>query len=152
MSGLDWSDPDAQMSRHFTVREALWLNKWGRLANERDGLSEQVKTQILLLAGKMDLVRGILGLPINVHCWFRPVGYNALVGGAQGSKHLCLGPWSAVDFDACLPGSDLEVSCARSRKILEPKLEELGLRMEKHDGPWIHLDSAPVVYARYFKP
>jgi hypothetical protein len=150
---IDWTDPHAMISRNFTVRDAIWLNKWGRLAGPGDNLTDHVKEQILLMGNTMDKVRDVLGLPINVHRWFSPAGYNALVGGKIGSKHMCLGHWSAVDFDVSFRVHDLEDSCRQARQVLEPKLEGLGLRMERNDGgSWVHLDNAQVIHARYFKP
>ncbi len=133
--------------------EALWLNKLGRLAYESDGLNSLVKEQICVLAEKLDLVREFIGRPMHVHSWYRPKGYNALVGGAKGSKHLSLGPWSAVDFHSDLPKEkSVSASCATIRAAIEPRLEKWGLRCEDLDGPWVHLDSAPVVTRRFFKP
>jgi hypothetical protein len=152
---VNWSDPKATISRHFTVREAIWLNGWGRLATSKDGLTDHVKAQICVFAEKMDAVREFIGSPIVVHRWWGPALYNAEVGGRQGSKHLSLGDWSACDFHANIPGChDVSDSCQHIRAILLPKLEEWGLRMEKNglDAPWVHLDNAPVLYTRYFKP
>ena len=152
---LDWSDPDQKISKFFTVREAIYLSKWGRLAYEGDGLNAQVKARILAMAAKADVVREYLGRPMRIHSWYRPKHYNALVGGATGSKHMCLGgDWSALDFDCVLPKVDSQAeACDTIRAALEPKLEEFGIRMERNPGcNWIHLDNAPVTHERYFKP
>ena len=152
--GIDWTDPKAKISRYFTVKEALYLHRWGRLANEGDGLTCHAKEQICILAAKMDLVRDFIGLPIRVHRWWSSVLYNEEVGGAKGSKHLCLGPWSAIDWDAVVDGTygDIEESCRILRAALLPKLAEWGLRMENREGPWVHTDNAPVLYSRFFRP
>lgn len=153
---IDWSNPDAKISRHFTVKEALWLHHWNRLANEADGLNDHVKAQILRMAEKMDVIRDFIGLPINVHDWYRPEKYNAdpRVKGAKRSKHMCLGDHSAVDWDAPVDGAaSEEEACDILRASLEPKLEPWEIRMEKNPGaPWVHTDNAEVVLLRYFRP
>lgn len=150
---VDWRDPRDGISLFFTVKEALWLNKWSRMAYEGDGLDANAKEQICILADRLDQVRASIAQPMHVHSWFRPKGYNALIGGSSGSKHMCLGQWSAVDFHCDLPGEkSVSGSCATVRAWLEYKLERFGLRMEDLDGPWVHLDSAPVGKNRFFKP
>lgn len=151
---IDWSNPDAKISKHFTVHEALFLHRWNRMATETDGLNDHVKAQILRMAEKMDLIRDFIGLPIRVHRWFSPRGYNAVVGGAKGSKHMCLGDHSAVDWDADVEGaSSAGEACDILRASLAPKLEAWEIRMEKNPGaPWVHTDDAEVVLLRYFRP
>ena len=150
---VDWSSPADKISRYFRVREALWLPKWNRLAYAGDGLDDHVKARICALAERLDVVRDFLGRPMIVHCWFRPKGYNALVHGSRGSKHMSLGPWSAVDFHCELPSTkSISEACATVRAAIEFKLEAWGLRCEDFDGPWVHLDDAPVVTRRFFKP
>jgi hypothetical protein len=153
--GVDWKNPADKISRHFTVREALWLKRWGRMASERDGLTDHVKERICIFAEKMDRVRDFLGYPILVHRWWGPALYNAEVGGKPASKHLSLGDWSACDFHAPMPGAfDVEDCCTIASRLLLPKLEEFGLRMENNGAhaTWLHLDDAPVLYARHFTP
>ena len=152
---IDWSAPEAMISRHFSVHEALWLPTWRREADEEDGLDERVKAELVRLAKIMDIVRDRIEVPIVVHCWFRPKAYNALVGGAQGSAHTCGGPWSAVDWSAALPSCQSRgESCDKLRAMILPWLEEFGLRMENNGpgAPWVHLDTKPPVATRYFKP
>lgn len=151
---VNWGNPGANISKYFTVKEALWLNSdWNRLAYEGDGLDFHVKERICILAEKLDWVRDFLGRPMHVHSWYRPKGYNALVGGTRGSKHMSLGPWSAVDFHCDLPSTQsVSEACATVRAAIEFKLGAWGLRMEDQDGPWVHLDDAPVISKRVFKP
>jgi hypothetical protein len=151
---INWFDPAALISRHFSVHEALWLPKWGRLASAEDGLNDHVKEQLVRLADLMDEVRELLGVKVIVHCWYRPKRYNELTHGASGSAHQCEGDWAAIDFHVRFEGCEVPASCSRARAALLPKLAEIGLRMENNgpDAVWIHLDTRPPVHSRYFKP
>src|SRR5690606_2229521 len=91
---IDWKNPAAKISKHFTVKEACWLPSWGVMHIP----SEDEKKNILFMAGKMDLVRDFLQKAVKIHVWIRPVlnnpdskyhgqDYNAFVKGAKASAH-----------------------------------------------------------------
>jgi hypothetical protein len=148
---IDWTNGSAMVSKHFTVKETCWLPSWKVMHIP----SEIEKQNILKQAAKMDLIRDFLNVPINIHCWIRPIlnnpesehngeDYNALVKGAKNSAHKI---GLATDYDA----SGLNCDDVRSR--LEGKLEEWQIRMEKMPGGnWVHNDCAPVIAYRYFNP
>jgi hypothetical protein len=147
MKNIDWTNLSFHLSRHFTVREALWLPKWNRLATEADGLTLEIKANLILLFDKLEVVRQFLGdRPINVHVTYRPKLYNKLIKGAANSAHLY---GKACDFD--VDG----LSCDEVRKLIVPKLEVWNMRCEKLDGAsWVHLDTRDVGSSgnRYFIP
>lgn len=152
---IDWSDPQSPISKHFKVREAVWLPSWSRSATEADGLNDHVKAQIVTLANLMDGVHEFIGIPVIVHCWYRPTAYNAFVKGAESSSHQCLGDYSAIDWSASVESvGSMRESCDVLKAALLPKLAEWGLRMENNGAgaPWIHLDTHPVISSRYFRP
>lgn len=148
---IDWSNPESKISKHFTVKEALWLPSWKVMHTP----SEMEKTNILKQATKMDLIRDFLGAPINVHCWIRPIlncpdssyhgqDYNAFVKGARNSSHKV---GLATDYDST------GLNCDDVRTKLEPKLDEFDIRMERMPGGnWVHNDCAPIIAKRYFNP
>lgn len=146
---IDWTDPKCQISKHFTVKEAIWFPQWNRLANLSDGLTDSVKQNLINMFQIMDVVREFIGKPINVHVAYRSEAYNSLVRGAKSSAHKALDNCAAVDWDAG------EV-CEDTRQKLMPMLEQWGLRMEDNgvDSHWIHLDNRPLLPGghRYFKP
>lgn len=134
--------------KHFTWKEALWLPKWNRMADESDGLTDEIKQNISRSAAFMDKVREYFGKPINVHCWLRPTAYNALVGGAKSSQHLV---GNAVDFDI----KGMSCDDVRARLLADGKLDEWNLRMEDNGAgsSWVHLDDrTPGPAGRFFKP
>ena len=145
---VDWSDPKSPISKHFTVKEALWLPSWGRMANETDGLNDEIKSNLIKTFTWMDQVRDHFNAPICVHVTYRPEAYNALVKGAKSSQHLI---GCAIDFDV----QGLECKDAIQDILDNGLLESIQLRME-NNGPeptWIHLDSRiPGSAGRYFKP
>jgi hypothetical protein len=141
---IDWSDPRSQITENFTVREALWLPRWNRLANEDDGLIEEHKNNLIVLFNKMETVRSFLKSPILVNIAYRPQEYNKLLeGAATDSAHLY---GMAVDW--YISGVD----CNWIRSQIVPYLDQWQLRCEDIPVNWVHLDIRPPIYQRYFKP
>ena len=144
---IDWLDPSAKISEFFTVKEALWLPSWGRMANPTDdGLTPEHKDNLVKLFQTMDKVRRLFDKPIIVHVAYRPPIYNQMIGGSPGSAHKF---GMAVDFHVS------GIKCDTVREVLVDKLEEFGLRMENLPGSnWVHLDIRPVAEGknRYFLP
>ncbi len=159
---IAWDDPGCSVSHFFTVKEACYMPQWSRLANEDDGINDGAKAALIDLFQRMDRVRSILSRPINVHCAFRSVKYNSLVGGAPFSAHIAKTiPGSnpiyiaACDFDARIIGDSLNADCDRVRDLLRPELSGLDCRMENNPGkPWIHIDTrnVPMGGNRVFNP
>lgn len=157
MNSINWNDPTANVSPHFTVREALLLPRWNLLHNPTDKEKEAIRR----MADKMEEIRAVLGLPISVHCWIRPTkvnapdsphhgkDYNAFVGGTKGSMHI---KGLAADFHVLGYGGS--VQCHAMRVRLVPHLESLGIRLEDKYGPWLHVDlrTVPAGGKRFFKP
>ncbi len=142
---IDWTKPGEYVSEHFTVRECLWLPTWHRMATEADGLTDEIKQNIVKLCGILERVRTILGCPLTIHSIYRPPEYSKLVGGTEHDVHTT-GQAADMDFGDHMSTDD-------AKKILLPKLEDLGLRMEDN-GPassWVHLDEHPVIHSRFFK-
>ena len=143
---INWDDPTAKISQHFTVKEALWLPSWNRMANASDGLNDEIKNNLVVLFNKLDSVREYFNKPMIAHCAYRPPAYNSLVGGAAKSSHM-LG--RAFDFHV----QDLDCDIARSKIMSDHKLEIWNLRMEMNPGGnWLHLDNSWAGGIRYFKP
>jgi uncharacterized protein YcbK (DUF882 family) len=134
------------ISKHFSYKEALWLPSWNRAAIESDGLSQEILDNLIILFNKMDSIRDTMGMPIIVHCAYRPPAYNTLVHGAPNSAHL---HGMACDFH--VSGSTCDA--VRQKILNENLLETLEMRMEDAPGTnWVHLDWAPVISNRFFKP
>lgn len=144
MNTIDWTDPKAKVSEHFSVHEAIYLPTWDRMATESDGLTQPVKDNLVNLCAVMEKVRELLGCPITVHCMYRPPEYSKLVGGHENDVHTM---GMAVDFD-CNPSMSTDDIKAK----LLPELERMGLRMENNgsNSGWIHIDTHAVIHNRYF--
>ena len=126
--------------KNFYWREVLFLHGIGACVYVNDATREN----LIKVCGKLQEIRDMYGKPIKINSGFRPTKYNRHIGGASRSMHTKGG---AIDFK--IKG----VSCDVVRKDLEPRLKELGLRME--DLPksnWVHIDIKPVGRNRYFKP
>jgi hypothetical protein len=146
MNTLDWSNPECMVSKYFSVNNCLLLHSWNRLATTEDGYDPN---QLIALCVKLDQVREILGVPMNVHCMFRSKEYNIeqkiLLPTGNDVHAMSL----AVDFDA---GPSLTTDEVKAKLL--PMLEELGIRMENNGArsSWIHVDIHPVIHNRFFKP
>lgn len=153
---IDWSDPEAKISKYFKVKEATYLPSWKMYHIP----SKQEKKDIVEFAKKMDKIREIVGKSIIVHVWIRPKkvnnpdhkrhgqDYNVFIG----SKSKTSGHITGIAVDFHVDGYKSPALCHEIRQKILPHLEELGLRMEDIKGPWIHIDSKPVKHKRFFKP
>lgn len=134
---LDWTDLDAKISKYFTVKEAIWLRSWNELGEPK----EITKQNILDLAVKMDKLREAFNKPLRVTSWYRPLSYNAHIGGSKASKHIS---GKAVDIHDT--NGELAVWCVSNLGILK----EIGLYIEDprytiipNKGKWVHFQSVP---------
>jgi hypothetical protein len=133
---INWTDPDCQVSEHFTVKDCLWLATWGRLATEDDGFDLSMQNTILKTVQMAEDIRAILGVPMSVTSMFRPSGYSPIVGGTAHDVHT---RGEAIDFT-----TEPNLSIEDAKSLLRPKLEELGIRLEKGTTTWCHCDSHAV--------
>ena len=153
---IDWNNPEAKISKHFKVREVIYLPSWKMFHIP----SEQEKKDIVEFAKKMDDIRDTIGLPVNVHVWIRPKSvnnpdhkrhgqdYNVFIG----SKSKTSGHITGIAVDFHFKGYSSPALCHEMRQLIIPHLERLNLRMEDIKGNWIHIDSKPVGHKRFFKP
>jgi phenylpyruvate tautomerase PptA (4-oxalocrotonate tautomerase family) len=150
------------VSKHFTVKEAIWLPQWNRLANEKeDSLTQDAKDALVkLFTEVMDEVRELIEKPITVHVAFRSPDYNVLIGGARLSIHMARkyddgNLAAACDWSADMGKGSIGANCDALKEILKPKLESMDIRMEDNGvgASWIHLDDRkPGPGGRFFKP
>ena len=137
------------VSSFFSVRECLWLPTWGRMATEADGLTDEIKANLVALCNKMDQVRAWFGQSVNVHVTYRPLKYNQEIGGALHSMHSV---GSAMDFNI------VSVDCDTARKMIMDSSMLVAWDMRMEDNPpgshWVHLDckEVPAGGHRYFIP
>lgn len=176
-NNIDWSNPHSKIAPRFSVGEALTLQSWGVMHVP----TEEEKIAMIVIANKVckaaDMLEQKLGkkVIINVHAFMRPekanipgskwdgMDYNRFIYEEQvwanltpeekAKKTVPKSPHRsgrAIDFH--ISGYEGAEKCQEIRLLLAPNLEELGLRMEKIKGPWIHLDDLPVVHDRWFTP
>jgi len=142
---INWANPQCKITPHFTVKEALWLRKWGRIANAYDGLTSEHKANLVDLFNKMELVRTYFNRPVHVTSAFRPYSYNKLIGGATHSAHIY---GMAVDWYINNMSGDV------TRYWLVRKLNAWDMRCENSPRTtWVHLDiREPLANGRFFRP
>lgn len=161
---IDWNDPSCKISKYFTVKEAIYIPGWKRLADQSDGFGSDQQDALVDFFKRMDLVREYLAVPIIIHCAFRPPVYNSLIPyAAPESAHMARNLArangrpilvAAADWHPKYPELSIPDGVAKAEALLVPKLEEFKLRMEKNRKTWIHTDSRPVPKGgnRYFSP
>lgn len=140
---IDWTNPEANITDHFTVKDACFLHQWNRLAVLEDGVNTD---KLITLCQKMEQIRSILNQPIVVHCMFRSPDYNKQIGAPSNDVHSMN---LACDFD-CNPN----LTCDQIKTILLPQLELLDIRMENNGAGanWVHIDLHSIIHQRYFLP
>lgn len=131
------------LSNYFTWQEALWLPHWNRSADLDDGLTDEIKANIIKTALVHDQIRDIIGASIIVHSWYRPPSYSIEVGGTASDVHT---QGLAVDWHTT------GMTCAEAMTKLEPLLDQLNIRMERNTTDWIHTDCKELIpgHQRYF--
>lgn len=142
-TAINWESASCNISTHFLVGDAIALHSWNRLATVEDGLTDEGKEKLIVLCNKMEEIRKVLNCPITVHCMYRSEKYNEeVVKAIPNDVHA---QFLAADFDANSHHTIDEVHV-----ILEPLLEQLGIRMERNTASWVHIDLHDVVHQRYF--
>ncbi len=106
MTQINWKDPNAPVSKFFTVGEVT-KNDPRRIP----AIGSPEEKNILRLAAELDKIRAEWGSAIKVTSWYRPPAVNAAVGGVPNSQHI---NGSAVDIYPA-NGRDLEFEKFLSR-------------------------------------
>lgn len=133
---IDWTDPTCQVTLNFSVKDALWLGQWSRLANASDGLTEALCDQLIITCENAEKIRKLLACAMNISSIYRPSAYSPIVGGSSTDVHT-----QAIAFDFV---PDPVISILTAKAIIRPQLDVLNLRMEKGTTTWIHIDSHQV--------
>lgn len=131
-------------SKFFSWKDALFLPRWGVCAFPAN---ESIVMNIERMAKKMDEIRDFFNAPITITSWYRPLKYNAIIGGAMNSAHI---QGLAVDFLI------KDLPSIEARQILKHKLLEFNIRLERLETPHVHIDIACAddlpLAKRFFNP
>ena len=129
---IDWTNPQDQVTEHFTVKDVLFLHNWNRLATADDGANFE---KLEALCQKLEEVRAALGCPMSVHCMFRSASYNLEQNILPPTGMDVHAMSLACDFDC---NSTMSIEDVKAK--LQPLLAQLGIRMEFGTTTWIHVD------------
>lgn len=123
--------PDERLGSFF------WLSEFLRSdAATRKGLSNMPGPAELAnirgpLAGGMERVRNLLGVPVQITSGFRAPAVNAAVGGASSSQH-CQG--LAADFIAPDFGTPRTIASYLMQRLPDVRFDQLIF-----EGTWVHI-------------
>lgn len=112
-----------------------------------DQLPESVRSNILDLLSRINVVRGAFGSPMQVTSGYRPEAYNIKIGGSKRSSHIT---GQAIDIYAP-QGSHLKSWIKKNIKLME----KLGFYFEDfaYTKNWVHFTTRPPKSGRrFFKP
>jgi len=122
-----------KLSWNFTLAEATLSQTAKRKGIDNTPSLVQLEN-MKVAANGMELVRDILGKPIQVSSWFRSPKLNKVIGGSATSAH-CDG--FAIDFVCPQYGTPTHI-CT---KIIASDLQFDQLIQE--GGDWVHISFAP---------
>lgn len=132
---IKWDDPNCFVTPHFTVRNCLWLNSWNRMADESDGLNDEIKNNLVATCENAEMIRDLLYCKLRITSMYRPKIYSPIVGGTEHDVHTM---GIAFDFIPFSMSTDV------AKDYIRPVLEKFNLRMERDTKNWIHIDSHKV--------
>lgn len=117
-----------RLSPNFTLAEFTKSGKADelKLNNTPD---EKITAQLIKTAEAMEVVRSLLGKPININSGYRSPRVNSAVGGSRTSDHMT---GHAVDFVCPSFGSPLDICIA----IVKSDIQFSQLIYE---GTWVHI-------------
>lgn len=118
-----------QLTPNFTLEEALRSNTARSRGLDNTPTAAHLEN-IRYTAEQMEIVRGVLNVPIDVSSWYRSRAVNKAVGGVGGSAHLV---GLAVDFTAKRFGTPLDI-CYALRDSAVP-YDQLIFEF----GRWVHI-------------
>ncbi|MGH1339351.1 MAG: peptidoglycan-binding protein [Aureispira sp.] len=99
--------------------------KYGEFISPRDPVREvpsQYWNNLQKLMNNLEVIRGALGVSMNINSGYRSPGYNSQIGGASASKHMLA---QAADISSSLPPS--QVHATITRLIQEGKITPGGV-------------------------
>lgn len=117
------------LSKHFTLQELTASQVAGRLGLDNTP-SKEIINALTILAGKLEEVREVLGVPMVISSGYRSPDINRIVRGAKNSMHL---QGYAADFIAPKYGDPYAVA---------KRIEQSGVVVDQviHEfGQWVHL-------------
>ncbi len=120
-----------QLSEHFTLAEATKSDTALRLGIDNTVVSDAVLAAAYRTATKMEKVRLVLGVRINISSWIRCLELNRALRSKDTSQHI---RGEAVDFTAPDAGDCLAVARALIVSAAMLRFDQLIL-----EHTWIHI-------------
>lgn len=119
------------LSDHFTL-EALIASETAARKGISNVPDDLVLANLRVLAAQLEVVRGILGVPMYVSSGYRCLALNRLIGSKDSSAHV---QGLAADFKAPDFGTPMEVATELAKHA-----DEIGFDQLIHEfRSWVHI-------------
>lgn len=118
------------LSQHFSLHEATHSDTAARLGIDNSAPPDIIPA-LIATADHMEVVRGILQVPIRVSSWYRCPKLNSKLGSNPTSQHI---KGEAVDFTAESFGSPLDVIRKLKSRVVDVNYDQL---IFEHS--WVHV-------------
>lgn len=119
------------LTEHFTYEELI-ASDYARRKGIDNTPSDPVRANLLVLARQLEVVRGILGVPIEITSGYRCLAVNRALGSKDTSAHV---QGLAADFRAPQFGTPLEVAQELARHA-----DAIGYDQLIHEfRSWVHI-------------
>lgn len=117
---------------HFFWHEVLLHRQWDVFVFPTD----EQRENLIDICKRAELVRKILNCKFKITSGLRAGTYNTVINGATRSMHKIGGALDFVPVDF-----QTKNRMRMARKMIEPHLNTIGIRMERLDSTWIHIDN-----------
>ncbi len=119
------------LSLNFTLAEYTASETASRRGIDNSPREPFVLDNLRRMAGVMEEIRTLLGVPILVTSGYRCLDLNSAIGSKPTSAHVV---GLATDFHAPRFGSPFEVC-----RAIEPHIHRLGIDQLIHEHTWVHV-------------
>lgn len=122
------------LSSHFTLEELTHSNKAVALKIDNTP-SPEIIENLKALALALELVRSVIGKPLNISSAYRCTELNKAVGGSKSSAHV-----NALAADFTVVGMTPRQICEKllAAGIMKDQVILEGVSSEHPDGKWVH--------------
>ena len=121
----------AQLSEHFSLEELIVSDAGARMGLDNTPPQEEAFNMLNILVPGLEIIRGILGMPMHINSGYRSPQINVLIGGAKTSQHM---RGEAADFICPQFGTPYDICLALAHHKADVKYDQL-----IYEHTWVHV-------------